>query len=253
MEIWIGRDGERHGPYKEDDVRDWLRSGQVKGSDLAWREGLADWQPLSVLFPDVTVDASVPPTGVAPALPQATAAAAEDYAGFWKRFLAYIIDAIILWIPSKLLNDVFGGAAVEAAAKQAAMNAAGDAHAMLAIQMHAMAQMWPATLLGFVVAWWYYALCESSAWQATIGKLALGMRTTDMEGQRLKLGRALIRYPAMILSSLILFIGYIMVAFTRKKQGLHDLIAGTLVLNGRASEFKSTPVKPTSSGGSFSA
>ena len=51
MEIWIGRDGERHGPYKEDDVRQWLRSGQVSPADLAWYEGLADWQPLSVLFP----------------------------------------------------------------------------------------------------------------------------------------------------------------------------------------------------------
>ena len=51
MEIWIGRDGERHGPYKEDDVRQWLRSGQVSPKDLAWYEGLADWQPLSVLFP----------------------------------------------------------------------------------------------------------------------------------------------------------------------------------------------------------
>ena len=50
MEIWIGRDGERHGPYKEDDVRQWLRSGQVSSQDLAWYEGLADWQPLSVLL-----------------------------------------------------------------------------------------------------------------------------------------------------------------------------------------------------------
>ncbi|HXS03364.1 MAG TPA: DUF4339 domain-containing protein, partial [Rhodanobacter sp.] len=52
MEIWIGRDGERHGPYKEDDVREWLRSGKVSPADLAWYEGLADWQPLSVLFRD---------------------------------------------------------------------------------------------------------------------------------------------------------------------------------------------------------
>ena len=51
MEIWIGRDGERHGPYKEDEVRQWLRSGQLSPNDLGWYEGLADWQPLSVLFP----------------------------------------------------------------------------------------------------------------------------------------------------------------------------------------------------------
>ena len=52
MEVWIGRDGERHGPYKEVDVRQWLRTGQVSAQDLGWYEGMADWQPLSSLFPD---------------------------------------------------------------------------------------------------------------------------------------------------------------------------------------------------------
>ena len=52
MEIWIGRNGERNGPYKEADVRQWLRNGQASGDDLGWYEGLADWQPLSSLFPE---------------------------------------------------------------------------------------------------------------------------------------------------------------------------------------------------------
>ena len=260
MEIWIGRNGERHGPYKEEDVRAWLRSGQVSSSDLAWREGLADWQPLSVLFPDVTRDA--PPAAdnsySAPSapmqhLPQTTTAALEDYAGFWKRVAAYILDIIVLWIPTMLIESAFGLSAAKKVLQQASLSAAGDPHAMLAAQVQFYTTMWPAFLAGFVLAWWYYALCESSPWQATVGKLALGIRVTDMQGQRLTLARALIRYPAMLLSQIILCIGYIMVAFTQRKQGLHDLIAGTLVLNGRASEFKDTPAKSAGGSDSFNA
>ena len=92
MEVWIGRDGQRHGPYKEEDVRQWLRSGQIAGHDLGWYEGLADWQPLSVLFPDALA-ATPPPFAPAAPVPASTAAALQDYAGFWKRVLAYVIDA----------------------------------------------------------------------------------------------------------------------------------------------------------------
>ena len=109
------------------------------------------------------------------------------------------------------------------------------------------------TLLTTALTWLYFAFCESSAWQATVGKLALGIRVTDMQGARISFPRALGRYLAKYLSAIILGIGFIMVAFTRRKQGLHDLIAGTLVLNGRASEFKDAPAKPTANGGSFSA
>jgi uncharacterized RDD family membrane protein YckC len=185
-------------------------------------------------------------------LPQTTTAALEDYAGFWKRVAAYILDAIILYIPSMLLEKMFGGDAAQEAYKLAVANAAGDMHAIQAAQLHHLAVMWPATLLGIVIAWAYFALCESSAWQATIGKLALGIRVTDLQGERISLPRALGRYPAKVLSALILGIGFLMVAWTGRNQGLHDMIVGTLVLNGRASEFKSSP---TSTGGnnSFSA
>ena len=89
MEIWIGRDGERHGPYKEDEVREWLRSGKVSPTDLAWYEGLADWQQLSVLFRD-EVPAATPaanissaaPTATMQPLPQTTTAAAPATMGW---------------------------------------------------------------------------------------------------------------------------------------------------------------------------
>ena len=247
MEIWIGRDGERHGPYKEDDVRQWLRSGQVSSRDLAWYEGLADWQPLSVLFPDeaTATPPAPPPAGdnpyaapSAPLLPQMTMAALEDHAGFWKRVGAYILDAIILYIPQLIIQKAFGVDAAQEQLKQAAANAGGNMQLVLAAQEHFYAAMWPAMLLSIVIGWLYFAICESSAWQATLGKMALGIRVTDLEGRRISFPRALGRYPAKFLSGLILGIGFLMVAWTQRKQGLHDMIVGTLVLNGRASEFK---------------
>ncbi len=243
MEIWIGRDGERHGPYKEEDVREWLRSGQVNPNDLAWYDGLADWQPLSVLFPDVKApDAPVSDNPYAapssPLLPQVTTAALEDHAGFWKRVAAYIIDAIILYIPQFLIEKAFGVDAAKEALQQAATNAGTDVNLIMAAQGQFYSAMWPAMLLSFVIAWLYFALCESSAWQGTLGKLALGIRVTDLDGRRISFPRALGRYLAKILSAMILLIGFLMVAWTQRKQGLHDMICGTLVLNGRASEFK---------------
>ena len=248
MEVWIGRDGERHGPYKEEDVRQWMRSGQVSREDLAWYDGLADWQPLSVLFPDVVAAApaaahaaaSSAPVSAAP-LPQTTTAALEDYAGFWKRVAAYILDAIILYIPSMLISNMMGDVAAKATLKDAIASAAGDPHLAWAAQMHYYDVMWPALLISGVLAWLYFAFCESSAWQATVGKLALGIRVTDMLGNRITFPRALGRYGAKIISTLIFLIGLLMVAWTQRKQGLHDLMAGTLVLNGRASEFNNAP------------
>ncbi len=243
MEIWIGRDGERHGPYKEDDVRQWLRSGQVSPQDLAWYEGLADWQPLSVLFPDAP--AAPPPAAsnpyaapTAPLLPQTTAAALEDHAGFWKRVAAYILDAIVLYIPQMLIEKAFGGDAAKEALKQASLDAVGNPDAMMAANMHYYSTMWPAMLLIVVMGVLYFTLCESSAWQGTLGKLALGIRVTDRQGKRISFPRALGRYFAKFLSAIILGIGFLMVAWTQRKQGLHDIICDTLVLNGRASEFK---------------
>jgi uncharacterized RDD family membrane protein YckC len=85
-------------------------------------------------------------------------------------------------------------------------------------------------LLSIAIAWLYFAFMESSARQATVGKMALGIVVTDMDGNRIGFGRATGRFFAKYLSALILAIGFIMVAFTQKKQGLHDLIVNTLVV-----------------------
>ena len=79
--------------------------------------------------------------------------------------------------------------------------------------------------------WLYFALMESSSKQATLGKMALGIIVTDLNGNRLSFGRATGRYFGKIISGAILMIGYIMAGFTEKKQALHDIIAGCLVVN----------------------
>ncbi|PXV52895.1 Uncharacterized membrane protein YckC, RDD family [Dyella jiangningensis] len=266
MEVWIGRDGERHGPYKEVDVRQWLRSGQVSPDDLGWYEGMADWAPLSTLFPE---ERSAEPPALSPAPPvppytNATASgisqggavgAVDDYAGFWKRVAAYILDALVLWIPNTVLSSMLGANKAAEAYLQAKL-AAGD-DPQLALQaldayFHA---LWPALIAQTVISWLYFAWCESSAWQGTVGKLALGIRVTDIDGKRIGFGRATGRYFAKILSGFTLGFGFLMVAWTQRKQGLHDMLAQTLVLNGRAKDVAATNARrPDDQGnGSFNA
>ncbi|WP_109126232.1 RDD family protein [Dyella sp. C11] len=245
MEVWIGRDGERHGPYKEVDVRQWLRSGQVSPDDLGWHEGMTDWAPLSTLFPDERAEASVAPPAppvppYTPATPYASNAGAvaslTDYAGFWKRVGSYIIDGIVLWVPNMILSSMLGADHAAETYTQAIHAANSDPQLMIQAMDTYMHALGPALFAQTLLSWLYFSLMESSSLQATLGKLALGIRVTDMEGKRISFLRATGRYFAKILSVLTFFVGFLMVAWTQRKQGLHDLIAQTLVLNGRAKD-----------------
>ncbi len=85
------------------------------------------------------------------------------------------------------------------------------------------------TLVSILGLWLYQALLESGRKQATVGKMAVGLKVTDLRGARISFGRATGRHFAQYLSAMILMIGFFMVGWTRYKQGLHDMIAGTLV------------------------
>jgi uncharacterized RDD family membrane protein YckC len=139
----------------------------------------------------------------------ATMTGTTTYAGFWRRFVAWLLDGLLLSLVTLPFTLQFGG---DAAAEAARTSAAGT--------------------ISTVVGWLYYALMESSAKQATVGKMALGIIVTDLEGRRIGFGRATGRYFAKILSALILGIGFLMAAFTERKQGLHDMVASTLVVKG---------------------
>lgn len=133
------------------------------------------------------------------------------YAGFWIRFVAYLIDGIILAIVTAPLGFLFGESPLDPAASAA---------------------FGISDFLNLVIGLAYFVGFEGSSKQATPGKMAFGLIVTDESGGRISYPRALGRYAAKILSTLILFIGFIMVAFTEKKQGLHDLLASTLVVKG---------------------
>lgn len=150
----------------------------------------------------------------------------ENYAGFWLRVVAYIIDAIIVGIVGFVIGMIFGVGAVSTGTDISDPTGGGN---MLL------------NLISIAIGVAYFAGMESSSWQATVGKKALGLVVTDLNGQRLSLGRAIGRYFGKILSALILLIGFIMVAFTERKQGLHDMIAGTLVLKGQPGMVATDP------------
>jgi len=80
------------------------------------------------------------------------------------------------------------------------------------------------------IYWFYFAIFESSPRQATPGKMLMGIFVTDLEGRRLTFPRALGRILSKILSKMFCYIGYLIALFTERNQGLHDMIAGTLVL-----------------------
>jgi uncharacterized RDD family membrane protein YckC len=151
---------------------------------------------------------------------------AVRYAGFWRRFIASVLDGLILGAVFGMLMFIFGIGMWSASSPMHGGNYY-DPGAQAAFA-GAMMSTWA---IYFVGAWLYFALMESSKNQATLGKMALGLRVTELDGRRISFGRATGRYFAKILSTMTLMIGYIMAAFTSKKQALHDFVAGTMVLS----------------------
>jgi uncharacterized RDD family membrane protein YckC len=135
------------------------------------------------------------------------------YAGFWLRLVALIVDLFILGCIGFVLTLLLGGGmSVDPADPQAAPG------------------LGAANGISFVINIAYFTLLEGGSRQATLGKSLLGLKVTDVDGNPIGYGKALLRNIAKIVSGLILGIGYIMAAFTARKQALHDRIASCLVV-----------------------
>jgi len=132
-----------------------------------------------------------------------------EYGGFGQRFLALLIDGVILFVACLVIRIPL----------RMTFGAILAGLIMIPIQM----------LAGIA----YEAYFLSSPKQATIGKQAMGLIVTDINGAPIDMGKAALRAVGKIISGLILLLGYIMAAFTERKQALHDIIAGTLVLKGK--------------------
>lgn len=151
-----------------------------------------------------------------------TANTVPPFAGFWFRTLAAIVDSLLSQIAAVLLVVPLGfalGASMAGESSSAEIEAAAQAMGFV---------------VGFLINWLWFTLAESSHWQASIGKKLVGLKVTDANGERISFGQANARYWSKILSTLLFFVGFLMVAFTAKKQGLHDKIAKTLVVKSRS-------------------
>ncbi len=159
-----------------------------------------------------------------------------SYAGFWKRFTAYLIDSIILGVATMFLFipllGMFGvGMVSDLEDMQYNEEMMMDDEAAAGLMALFFGVYFLTVLVASVAGWLYFALMEASSRQGTLGKLALGIKVTDLYGNRISFGRATGRYFGKIISGAIFMIGYIMAAFTERKQALHDIMASCLVVD----------------------
>jgi uncharacterized RDD family membrane protein YckC len=169
--------------------------------------------PAPALPPAEAVPVPTPASFLPPPMP------AVGYAGFWIRFVAWILDVLVWFVLDIGAHSIIRLSAgvpltpfwSESSGSSVGLNCAES-------------------LVGVVVWWLYMALSESSAAEATLGKRALRLRVTDLEGRRISFARATGRHFAKILSGLPFLIGFIMAGFTRRRQALHDQMAETVVL-----------------------
>jgi len=140
-------------------------------------------------------------------VPQQVAKTVFTYAGFWRRLGAYVVDAALLVGVEIVL--------------------ASSISVLQPNNFGALANVAPVS----AALWWaYFGILESSPAQGTLGKLAFGLQVTDVYGDPISFPRAVFRNGVKFVSSLLLGTGWLLVAFTPRKQALHDLVAGTLVL-----------------------
>lgn len=255
---YVGKGGKKHGPFTNEQLKKLAATGKIDRTDLLWKEGMEKWVPCSSakgLFsaaapvssspappafdnPLAALDSNDPtaafagfempayvPTPEAPPPPKPVEPPATsgytpikkssrqlESAGFIARGLATTIDGVILTIPLFILAFLIMPPAAELSD--------GNKLAM-AITM--------TQLVGNVVVVSYSSLMESSRRGGTIGKQAMRIRVTDLEGRRIGLGRAVWRNLAKPFSAFLL-LGFILALLTPRKQAAHDLVAGTVVV-----------------------
>lgn len=176
--------------------------------------------PAGVVPPFASPAPAFAPAGAAPVAGVMVAGMLE-YAGFWRRFWAFCLDSIVvalLMIPIRMIVavPVISNAFNEDMTPESifSMMAAGAAGAFF----------------GVLLQWIYFAFMESSAKQGTLGKIALGIQVAGLDGRRVSFARATGRYFARMITALTLGIGYLIQPFTARRQTLHDMISGTVVV-----------------------
>jgi uncharacterized RDD family membrane protein YckC len=206
MQIYLHRDGQRAGPFSLEEVNRQLAAGRLNPTDLGWSESSPGWKPL-LSFVGVIVPGGASSTAAPIGMATPVTFGLMRYAGFWVRAVAFVIDVIIL-----ALLFLF-------VAAFCLRNYGGDSYSLRPI------------IIQSVITLLYFALFWSTSMQATPGQKFCGVKVVDGIGaHRISLMRALGRTLALVLSGLLLGIGYLMAAFTERKRALHDMIADTCVV-----------------------
>ena len=235
-EIHYGIRGQRFGPVDLQTLVSKLRAGQLSAEDFLWDDELDDWVPirryavlLAGLHQDLPDQIDDDDLRLTP-LPADHAAVAPPTTGrvpatFAIRTLAYLIDGLTLLIPITfwvLFAEDYTGFDVEA---WSTLKDPTDEESSAFLNYLLLSQLGVFLIHGI-----YHSLLESSSWQATIGKRAMGIVVTDEAGHRISFRRAFGRHCGRLLCELTLFVGYLVILFNESGQGFHDRVAGTLVV-----------------------
>ena len=152
----------------------------------------------------------------------------KPYAGFWKRLAACLIDGVVIAIPMLVL---FGGMIAYVISAAGGVNALEHLKDNFMLEMRLRQCMALLQLVMLVVPTLYFSFMESSKLQASLGKMMLGIKVVDVNGQRLTFWRSLGRNAGKFISNWTFYIGYFMAGATRKKQALHDKMANAYVVD----------------------
>ena len=164
-------------------------------------------------------------------------------AGFWKRYVAYFIDIVILYIAVEVLSTLYFSFQAHSEMETLtqiynslqAGSTTGEQPEPYVLMQQLENVLMPAlifsTAVYFILGGIYFSIMESSRHQATIGKRMLGIKVTNAKGEPIKLPQAIGRYCAASLSWITLNLGHAFAAWTPERRALHDYIASTRVEN----------------------
>ena len=253
MQWYYANAGAQAGPIDEAELDRLVGQGLVRGDTLVWREGMPAWQPLGVVRgwpntptsndplntnPSYNNPASAPPAGAGPAMSFAPAMAGSvHYAGFWIRFVARLIDGVLLGVAGAIIRIplfiMFGvSSGLGRGFARGFGGGFGRGEGGLVFLPAIMGVLGISIILSIALAAAYEVYFVSTR-GGTLGKLVLGLKIVRADGSPVDAGLALGRWFAHFLSGAIFMIGYIMAGFDAQKRALHDHICQTRVIYSR--------------------
>ena len=221
MQWYYTVSSQTYGPFDEELLLQWIRTGALPSDILVWRQGMDGWQPALRAFPGAGLPVPPPPSAAPPVA----------FGGFWLRLLALVLDSFIVSVAISTLVSAFAiptgmpdsleldpvnpGLWLEQIAKQI------DTKALIRYN-----------LLTAALTCLYHAALVASPLQATLGKLAVGLKVVGPDGGRVSLLRAVARHLSRewVSGLLTMGFGYFLVPFDDRRRALHDRMAGTLVV-----------------------